>query len=234
MLFRFWNVGEKKELTGLHRAAGEICNTAAHLGFFPSNHLMAYTTYPNQSGPTTGIYDTKSLQRLVELDDYLKEPRLSFSADGKLLLACTNVAPYLRIYKTSDGKPRSTLHPRYPQGHISDLLPRSWPPVHSPCVAPDETMVAFAGLDGTGYVFSADLKECYWTVELHTSSAVLAFSPDSKTLAAASGVADCKLFAARTGTHIMTLKGHEEGINTMSFSPDGAMLAPNGFSVSIA
>ncbi len=187
--------------------------------------LLAYTSYPSQAGTTTGIYDTRTLKRLVELDDYLKEPRLSLSPDGKLLLACTHVAPYLRIYNTADGKIRATLPARYPKGTIDDALPRSLPPVSHPCVSPDGTQVAFAGLDLAVYVFSADLMQCLWSADVHNSSAALAFSPDGKTLAVQSGVGDCRLFDAHSGTRRMTLSGHEEGINAISFSPDGSMLA---------
>ncbi|MDQ3918994.1 MAG: caspase family protein, partial [Acidobacteriota bacterium] len=53
----------------------------------------------------------------------------------------------------------------------------------------------------------------------------LAFSADSRTLAAASADSSIKLWDAASGTELRTLAGEGESINSLAFSPDGRLLA---------
>ncbi|MBB5079478.1 caspase, EACC1-associated type [Nonomuraea endophytica] len=65
----------------------------------------------------------------------------------------------------------------------------------------------------------------------HKGSAIMAFSPDSKTVATAGTLASEKSFASpirlwdvSTGKQLATLTGHENGIQSMRFSKDGNVL----------
>ena len=57
----------------------------------------------------------------------------------------------------------------------------------------------------------------------------MAFSPDGKRLASASGIGTVKVWDAATGQETLTLKGHTErrlgGCPSVAFSPDGKRLA---------
>jgi WD40 repeat protein len=53
----------------------------------------------------------------------------------------------------------------------------------------------------------------------------VAFSPDGKRIASGSGDRTIKVWDAKRGREIFTLKGHAEGISAVAFSPDGTRIA---------
>jgi serine/threonine protein kinase len=77
------------------------------------------------------------------------------------------------------------------------------------------------------------LAMCIRTLKGHKDAVFsIAFSPDSETIASASGFWDktIKLWDVKTGQEIYTLKGHKDGVRSIAFSPDGTMLASGGSS----
>src|SRR5260370_6022930 len=56
----------------------------------------------------------------------------------------------------------------------------------------------------------------------------VAYAPDGKTVATASGDATIKLWDAATGQLQATLTGHTAVINALDFAPDGRTLATGG------
>ncbi len=61
-----------------------------------------------------------------------------------------------------------------------------------------------------------------------SSIASLAFSPDNRTVASADGNGNIYLWDYTTPIHVITLKGHTDGISSITFSSDGSRLASAG------
>jgi WD40 repeat protein len=53
----------------------------------------------------------------------------------------------------------------------------------------------------------------------------VAFSPDGKLLATASGDKTARLWEVASGKALATLAGHENEVNAVAFSPDGKLVA---------
>src|SRR5574341_347790 len=65
-------------------------------------------------------------------------------------------------------------------------------------------------------------------VEDYHSSQAVAFSPDGSVLASGGAQGDLKLVDVRTGLRRRTLRGHPDRVLSLSFRPDGRLLASTG------
>jgi tetratricopeptide (TPR) repeat protein len=75
-------------------------------------------------------------------------------------------------------------------------------------------------------LWDVDSGQLLASLKGHTDSiSCLAFFPDGKTLATASGDMTVRLWDVATGQERITLKGHKAGISSIAITPDGKLLA---------
>jgi RNA polymerase sigma factor (sigma-70 family) len=135
---------------------------------------------------------------------------VAFSPDGKTLASAS--ADTVKLWEVVTGKEMSTLKGRYPIAYSAG-----------------GKRLAFGSQDGDGTIVLWDVAAATRNATLkgHTERvSSVAFSPDGKTLASASGKEETiKLWDIATGREYATLKGHNARLKSVTFSPDGKMLA---------
>jgi WD40 repeat protein len=151
----------------------------------------------------------------------------AFAPDGATLaLACQDKT--VRLWDVATRTLKATL-----EGHKL--------PVMHTAFAPDgKTLASTAGLDnnrgntergGLGELKLWDLttgKEKASLMGHNEGVFAVAFAPDGKTLASASGDGTVKLWDPATAKERLTLEGHEADVRAVNFSPDGKALATGG------
>jgi WD40 repeat protein len=96
--------------------------------------------------------------------------------------------------------------------------------------SPDGDYLAVAGSQGV-WIYNADLQETA-ALEGTDFSGALAWSPDGAIFAAAR-VKVVETWNSKSWQHITTLEGHEWGVTSIAFSPDGQTIATGSYDQTI-
>jgi len=90
-------------------------------------------------------------------------------------------------------------------------------------LSPDSRHLAAWSMDGRIWIWDLEREESIRTLEGKRWGMTLAWSPDGRYLA--SGRYDITLWDVKSGKQARSLKGHHGTVRSLSFSPDGCLLA---------
>lgn len=187
--------------------------------FTPATKCLA----AGDDGGTVRIWDvTRGVQIYTFTEHTTAITRLAFSPDGKFLTSFANYGPDVRLWNVEHGQEITD----FPREGIETLA-------FSPCstlIAADREKEILVWDIISAQIRLRIAKPEEW-VDNGLWQLVFAFSPDGQYLAAGSccdlGMVKTpvRLWAVATGERLATFKGHTRDISSLSFSPDGTLLA---------
>lgn len=180
--------------------------------FSPDGSLIA----TGGSDELARIWDAEGGELLILLAGHSAQVmNVAFSPDGGRLVTAS-LDGTARIWDLATGKAVLVL-----EGHTDGLV--------SPAYSPDGKQIVTTSYDGTARLWNAQTGEQEFVLHHSGTTAGPHFSPDGSLVAIADvDAAVARIWDTRTGEEVMTLAGHEEGVNEVAFSPDGSKLATAG------
>ncbi len=199
---------------GRERAVASDCEIHS-VAFSPDGKTLAAAgTVGDDANGVAYLYNTTTLKVRAPLRSDDPMQCVAFSPDGKVLVT-GGVEQHARLWYVATGKGLGTLkHPDF---------------VESLAYSADGHTLATGGFDGTVRLWDCATwkQSSVWTNPDRHAVKGVAFSPDGKTLAAASEKI-VVLWDVATGKPRHTLRGHREDIWSIAFSLDGKLLASGG------
>ena len=174
------------------------------VSFSPDGSLLASSDQGTSDGEVIKLWDVENQTQLASLAGHTSSvDSVSFSPDGQILVSASAGGNTIKLWDA-------------------------------------ETQTEIASLTGTYGVFSPDGRllvsqndntSKLWDVDAETQTEIAsltgtykAFSPDGSLLVSTNGNT-IKLWDAETQTEIASLTGHTSSVHSVSFSPDGRLLA---------
>jgi WD40 repeat protein/serine/threonine protein kinase len=211
---------------GPYRALRGHKGWVSGVAFSPGNRWIASVEgWPG--GNVLKLWDTATGRQVSEIPGNIGGySGVTFSRDGDRLLAVSQDNA-VRVWDAATGRELLSL-----RGHKRTI--------HGFSLSPDDHSVATASDDGTVRLWDAATGHQLRVFEGGTHGArsemqisnALAFSPDGHLLALAASDKTVRLWDTATGALVRTLTGHTGLTQSVSFSPDGRLLASgDGFDI---
>jgi WD40 repeat protein len=213
--------------TGEERTRLSLAFVGEHpvvVGIGPAAKLLAVTKY---EGDTRHLVDVAAGKPVRSFrDPGLKVRRAEFTPDGRTVFACC-VDHTIQVWDVARGVKLRQFGPP-PGDHGPVAIGARGPiyPVYAAALSPDGCWVAYGNPAGCLILFEAATgQEVHRLDKVADDVAVLAFSPDSHTLAWGGGKDSViHLLEVATGKERHALRGHRGPVRALTFSADGKTL----------
>lgn len=163
------------------------------------------------------VWDASTGERLLRVPgtftpgDQITPERITYSPDGKRLLACEG--DQIVLLDSASGEILRSW-----TGHQAEVIAVSF--------SPDATLIASGDAAGAVMVWQAQVDEPLFTLVGHTDGIEsVTFSPDARMLVSAGDDAAMRIWDLKTGALLNTFADFTGVVGPAAFSPDGSSLA---------
>ena len=192
--------------TGQHVQNIDVCDNWLYVrsvDLSSNGQLIAMATYDDKAY----ICDLQSGQVKQVLNGHtLSINSVKFSQDCKRVISSSDDKT-IKIWDLQTGKCLDSLG-----GHIAS--------VNSASFSPDGKMIVSASMDNTARIWDSQLEQCLHSFE-DFSDCTVSYNHDGKKIVSTTGWNSTILIRdSNSGKILLTLKGHNNRVNTAFFSPD--------------
>ena len=186
---------------------------ALSTAYSPDGSRLASIDY----GGTIIVWNTTTGEELLRLpgtsepNDFVTNKRVTYSPDGKMLIACDR--NQVKIFDPTSGSLLKTL-----TGHEAYIT--------SIAISTDGKLIASGGLDGSVIIWGISTGNPLLQLAAHTDAIEeLTFNPDGNLLVTTGDDAAMRIWDVATGDLLQEYTDFTGAVTTVTFSPDGRQLA---------